>query len=185
MTCINSGILLEGYLDNELSADETRNFEIHLKSCTGCQNELKVLKQLKEILASDEYVDPGDEYWEENKSLILAKTTESEDWNISQPTRTISVKTDFKRALVAVAASLVLLASSLFLGVESDKQINYISDNNDMFALNPMQNVFDSEQNIIVSEKEQLNIAKGILLISPPGALGRLTSIYNIYYGEY
>lgn len=185
MTCINSGILLEGYLDNELSADESRNFENHLKRCSECQKELDALKQLKIILSSEEITDPGDEYWEENKSLILAKTIESEDWNNSRPTRVTSVKTDFKRALVAVAASLVLLASSLFLGVESDKQLNYISDNNDMFALNPMQNVLDNEQNIIVSENEQLNIAKGMLLISPPGMLGRLNSIYNVYYGEY
>jgi hypothetical protein len=185
MTCFNSGILLEGYLDNELSADEARNFEIHLKSCPECQDELEALKQLKEILASDKFVDPGDEYWEENKSLILAKTIESEYLDNSQPTKVTSVKTDFKRALVAVAASLVLLASSLFIGVESDKQLSYISDNNNIFTLNPMQNILDSEQNIIVSEDEQINIVKGMLLISPPGSLGRLTSYYNIYYGEY
>lgn len=185
MTCINSGILLEGYLDNELSVDESRQFEKHLKICSECQNELESLKLLREVFASDKVVDPGDDYWEESKSLILAKTTEADNWNVSHPTEKTSIKTDFRRAVFAIAASLVLLASSLYIGVKPCKHLSYISDTDNIYILTPMQKMVDEEQNIIVSEDEQINIAKGMLLISPPSTLGKLNSIYNIYYGEY
>jgi len=185
MICINSGILLEGYLDNELSADETRQLENHLKTCSECRKELESLKLLKDILKNEKPVDPGNDYWEESKSLILAKTTETDNWNISHQTGKISIKTDVRRAIFAVAASLVMLATSLFLGVESDKNLGINSNSDNIYVLIPVRNMVDNEQNIIVSEDEQINIAKGMLLISPPSALGRLNSIYNIYYGDY
>jgi anti-sigma factor RsiW len=49
MTCHDYKDLMMGYLDNELSEEQRRQFEEHLSGCPECKKELEEFKKLKAI----------------------------------------------------------------------------------------------------------------------------------------
>ena len=63
MTCHNWKDMMMGYLDNELDAEQKKQFEEHLSGCSECRDELKEFKSLKAI--TDEVVlsEPEDKLW--------------------------------------------------------------------------------------------------------------------------
>lgn len=67
MSCEPFNLLLSGYLDDELAADERRRLEEHLETCEDCRRELDALKALKEDLAMLKFKEPSDaelqRYW--------------------------------------------------------------------------------------------------------------------------
>lgn len=44
--CEENEVLISGYLDGELGADEARRLEEHLKGCSVCRREYELMKQL-------------------------------------------------------------------------------------------------------------------------------------------
>ena len=49
MACEDYKALMMGYLDEELSTEQTRNFEEHLTACKQCTAQLQEFRQLKAI----------------------------------------------------------------------------------------------------------------------------------------
>ncbi len=50
MNCENRKIILSAYLDGEVTAEEKREIEEHLKKCSVCSNELKKLQKISSLL---------------------------------------------------------------------------------------------------------------------------------------
>lgn len=65
MTCHDYKDLMMGYLDNELSDQQRRQFEEHLAGCPECAGELEQFKRLKAITDEVTLVEPEDRIWQE------------------------------------------------------------------------------------------------------------------------
>jgi len=65
MTCHDYKDLMMGYLDNELSDQQRRQFEEHLAGCPECAGELEEFKRLKAITDEVTLVEPEDRIWQE------------------------------------------------------------------------------------------------------------------------
>jgi predicted anti-sigma-YlaC factor YlaD len=65
MTCHDYKDLMMGYLDNELSNEQKRQFEEHLTGCSECKAELKDFRKLKAITDEVTLVEPEDKIWQD------------------------------------------------------------------------------------------------------------------------
>ena len=54
---------MSGYIDGELSPEESADFEQHLKSCEECQIEMKTFTRLKEVTGAMKYADIPEHVW--------------------------------------------------------------------------------------------------------------------------
>jgi hypothetical protein len=57
-------VKLSGYIDDELSPDERRDFEAHLTGCAECRKELNSFRKLKEVTGAMKYADIPEQVWE-------------------------------------------------------------------------------------------------------------------------
>jgi predicted anti-sigma-YlaC factor YlaD len=80
MTCHDYKDLLMGYLDNELSNEQRRQFEEHLSGCSECQNELKEFRRLKAITDEVTLVEPEDRIWQDYWSGVYNRIERSIGW---------------------------------------------------------------------------------------------------------
>lgn len=62
MRCDIPHELLSGYLDGELTDEQKKRIEEHLKKCTRCQEELEELRQLDEYVRAVEVEEPSREF---------------------------------------------------------------------------------------------------------------------------
>jgi len=54
-----------GYLDNELTDEQRRQFEEHLAGCSECTGELEQFRKLKSITDEVTLVEPEDRLWQD------------------------------------------------------------------------------------------------------------------------
>ena len=182
MTCLQYKPLLDDFADNELSPRQVSELETHLEHCPSCRSELSEIRRLKELLYMQRPPTPDKQYWEENESLIFARTIESDNWmNESEKSKSKDqVRSEFFRAILSAAAALTLLAISIFIG--SSQTTNFTENNpadSPIFVLAPIEDMAESDKSIILTKAEQLNHIKGMLLLGPPGTLGRLSVMFE------
>jgi len=67
MTCQDYEDLLTGYVDEELSDDQRRGVESHLRECADCSRQLEELASIKEHLTMIKFKEPSEmeleRYW--------------------------------------------------------------------------------------------------------------------------
>ncbi len=73
-------ILLSGYIDNELSPDESRDFEIHLEGCADCRKELESFQKLQEVTGAMKYADIPEQVWEGYWSSLYKRMERGVAW---------------------------------------------------------------------------------------------------------
>jgi len=73
-------ILLSGYIDNELSADERRDFEVHLEGCAECRKELETFQKLQEVTGAMKYADIPEQVWEGYWSGLYKRMERGASW---------------------------------------------------------------------------------------------------------
>jgi hypothetical protein len=69
-----------GYLDNELSNEQRRQFEEHLTGCAECTKELKEFRKLKAITDEVTLVEPEDRIWQDYWSGVYNRIERSAGW---------------------------------------------------------------------------------------------------------
>ncbi len=82
MTCHDYKDLMMGYLDNELSDEQKRQFEEHLDGCSECTDELKEFRKLKAITDEVTLVEPEDRMWQEYWDGIYNRIERGLGWII-------------------------------------------------------------------------------------------------------
>lgn len=179
MTCRHALLLLEDFVDEELSPAEADEVSRHFRECRACRLEYEAAKRLKGLLSNLPSADPGSEYWEETMRLIMARTTGA----VSSPEEksdTIDIgytrRRAFVRSLVSAAASLIILISALALGSSYEEQTALSAGSvgsATVYAQNPC--VDDATSGVTC--EEQARRATGMLLIGPPGVLGRIAAL--------
>jgi predicted anti-sigma-YlaC factor YlaD len=80
MTCHDYKDLMMGYLDNELSDEQKRQFEEHLAGCSECKDELAEFKKLKAITDEVTLVEPEDKIWQDYWDGIYNRIERSVGW---------------------------------------------------------------------------------------------------------
>ncbi|MBA7676783.1 hypothetical protein ES703_85028 [subsurface metagenome] len=80
MTCHDYKDLMMGYLDNELSDEQRRQFEEHLAGCSECKDELKEFRKLKAITDEVTLVEPEDRIWQDYWDGIYNRIERSVGW---------------------------------------------------------------------------------------------------------
>ncbi len=80
MTCHDYKDLMMGYLDNELSDEQKRQFEEHLAGCPECAGELEEFKRLKAITDEVTLVEPEDRIWQEYWDGIYNRIERGVGW---------------------------------------------------------------------------------------------------------
>jgi len=80
MTCHDYKDLMMGYLDNELSNEQRRQFEEHLTGCSECKAELKEFSKLKAITDEVTLVEPEDKIWQDYWSGVYNRIERSVGW---------------------------------------------------------------------------------------------------------
>ncbi len=178
MTCPEAASHLDEFIDNDLPADQTNQVREHLKSCDECRREYQLTKRLKSLLSIGVIPDPGEDYFFETETLILARTIDGSDETDDRPPTADQVrrqkKQAFYRALFSVAASVGILFAAIYLGSSQDNiQSRNTTSSAPILATADIRNLVGPETEPIFTEADNLRLAHGIMLIGSPGPLGR------------
>ena len=80
MACEDYKDLMMGYLDEELSAEQIRQFEEHLTACKQCTAQLQEFRQLKAITDQMTLIEPEDRLWQQYWDGIYNRVERSIGW---------------------------------------------------------------------------------------------------------
>lgn len=168
MTCSYIRSLLDDLVDQELPTEIETSLNQHLQGCPDCQAEYDSLVSLKQMLSGLACPEPPAGYWDEVNDIILARTVEAEaiiDVRklADQRRRELS---SFYRSLVAVAASLLIFVTSLWLG--SSEQPGLDGQTPPWSSTGTKINSVATATKHISADEQDL-IAGGMLLVGTPG----------------
>jgi hypothetical protein len=166
-------ILIEGYVDGDLPFDKRAEAERVLAESEECREYQRQLVELRNILKSTAPKDPGEDYWQETSSLILAKTVNRETAYIPGKATPQKSTTGLSRAVYSTVVSLSILIIALAFG--SRQSVNYAvvrMDNSEYLA------TIDVREKLSVSDEsntlvETARFAGSTVLIGSPGSVGR------------
>jgi anti-sigma factor RsiW len=182
MTCREALLLLDEFVDQELPPARMEAVAAHLAQCRSCRDEVETTIKVKEMLRQKSVYSPGEDYWNETASLILARTVESPLERIPATSESRTVQRHaFIRSVVSVFASLVILFTALLIG--SNKGSDFVrltAPESPLFSVAPIQDMVGSDNTVIVTRAERLSQAKGMLLMGSPGFLGRFALMYEM-----
>jgi len=175
MTCLYFRSLLDDLLDRELSSPLETSVKAHLEVCAACREEYEETARLRQLLSTVTIPEPSSEYWRESADLIIARTVETS--NIVSITDEIARRSaerkSFYRALVAVAASLVLFFGSLLIGSSApftgEPRFTYVDPRDEVIDSSPSGSRVTGDN--YISADEQALIAGSMLLVGTPGML--------------
>lgn len=169
MTCSYVRSLLDDHIDQELPTEIQTSVNQHLRDCSPCQAEYASLVRLKQMLSGLTCPEPPVEYWDEVNDIILARTIEADtiiDVQAIAQRRTRELSS-FYRSLVAVAASLLIFVTSLWLGASEQPALGSGSPRSASTGRHDDRTATTSVEHI--SAIEQDLIAGGMLLVGTPG----------------
>ena len=113
--CEKFRIILNNYMDNELSADEARAVKQHLESCTECARELKIRREIDAIGKAHVFSDPGKTFWSDQRKQISAALAGEDDPvsshgpNTGRRARTLFGSFGRRTAIGLAAAAILIL----------------------------------------------------------------------------
>jgi hypothetical protein len=73
-------IMLSGYIDDELTPDEKREFEAYLKTDAELQKEYETFRKLKEVTGAMKYADIPEVVWENYWARLYRKLERGLGW---------------------------------------------------------------------------------------------------------
>jgi len=82
MDCKETEVYLSGYLDNELTQQESQRVELHLETCLVCLQLLKELTTAQKATRSIELRQPGKQEWQKMENTILENISRGFGWLI-------------------------------------------------------------------------------------------------------
>ncbi len=80
MTCHDNKDLMMGYLDNELTDEQRRQFAEHLAGCPECAGELEQFRKLKAMTDEVTLVEPEDRIWQDYWSGVYNRIERGTGW---------------------------------------------------------------------------------------------------------
>ena len=185
MTCRCALELIEDYVDGELPEVTVKAVAGHLDGCRSCRQRFLEARQLKQLMRRMPGYDPGQEYWLQTEQLIRARTVEVHPC-LSQPSETTVAdvgdgRRALMRALVSLAASLSILVSAILIGVGQEPELSAGRQAAmPILATAPVSELLAADHGPVVTHQEQMRLARGMLLMGPPGFLGRFYGLPDL-----
>jgi anti-sigma factor RsiW len=178
---------LDDYIDGELSAAEAEELRQQLEGSPEQKREHELAAALREMLKHQPSHDPGEPYWEETVRLIQARTTEMAP--AAAPARATKSTADQRsalyRALVSVAASLVIFFAALMIGSQSEQVAALRTESAPPILVAAALNLpTDDAGTPFFTERERADIVLGTLLMSSPGPVARLSGLPELTVGR-
>lgn len=185
MTCQRARSQLEDYVDDELSPADAEQVRKHLEECRRCREEFLASQRLKQLLKQTPRYDPGRDYWSDTARLIRARTVDIalDDGREGRVTTgTVGTRGNaLVRALVSLAASLFVLISAILLGFSQDESVSRRHGvSAPILATAPVSELLGTDNGPVVTQPEQVRLAKGMLLMGAPGFLGRFAGLPDL-----
>ncbi len=180
MTCRQAQALLEDFVDQELNGSDSQQLKDHIEICETCREEYESSARLKELLSNGAGRDPGDDYFTEVHSLIMARTVEESSYAGGYPAiadHDASVRSPFVRSLLMAAASICLFFISLLIGSHRELVFSEAPDSYDQQGTITLLSMAQSESDTPMTNAEIRRVSRGVLLLGPPGMLGRVDGI--------
>ncbi len=188
MTCQRARSLIEDYVDSELSTADAELLKKHLDQCGQCRQEFLASQRLRQLLKETTKYDPGRDYWSQMARLVQARTIEI-PWTDGQKGPLLAQRahvspSSLTRALVSLVASLSILVSAMLIVGSHDQTVSH----NDLadapvLATAPVSELL-SPSSPVVTQAEQIRLAKGMLLLGSPGFLGRFAGLQDLTISE-
>jgi len=179
MTCSLARSLLDDYADRELSVNTESALKEHLEICPACRAEYDELVSLTSALSNLSRPEPPKEYWGEVSELILARTVETG--------RTVAVLTEseikarerssFYRSVLALAASMAIFATSLWLGSSGPMGLPAFSEQDPSRFNRSLHIATAAQTSGTISTDEQALITSSMLLVGAPGMFASPTEM--------
>lgn len=185
MTCQRALSLIEDLIDGELSPAEAEQVKRHLDGCNKCRDEFKAAQRLKQLLQQIPGYDPGGDYWEETTRLIHARTIDVPPGSRLLPAVTTGAVGEHRntlvRALVSLAASLFVLFSAILIGSNQSQEVSRMNMAEvPILATAPVSELLGGDGSPVITRAEQVQLAKGMLLMGSPGFLGRFAGLPDL-----
>lgn len=183
MTCPEVVSRLDDLVDGDLPPDEGNRLRDHIRTCEDCRREYDLTRRVKTLLESATTPNPGDEYFAESESHILARTVEADQANTQESpakgNERSPHRTALLRAVLSVAASLAILFIAIYLGSNQEMLISRTVDRT--APVIATANVRESVgNNPVFTREERTRITQGMMLIGGPGFLGRFSALPEI-----
>ncbi len=181
MICQRALSFLDDYLDHELAPSVAAEVKDHLDRCEVCRREYEESRRLKELLKQKSTGDPGDEYWLETSQLILARTIHQDigGETFAAEETAPDPKGAFLQALVSLAASLVILVSAVVVGMNQGRAPDVRTQGGPLLFSSEMGKQLNSSD-LIYTKAERERLAKGMLIMGPPGLLGHFSGLARL-----
>lgn len=175
MTCRRTLILLEDYVDRELTADSVAEIETHLESCDCCRAKYSEAESLSETLKTLSVTAPEQEYQRQTLDLILARTSdtalplpEESLFQSASPKDNIS----FMRSIASFAVAVSVLLSAIMIGLQNplDPGAGLI---NQELKLKPaaFNEILIAEENGPFTQAEWNRLTGAMLMMGSPGPI--------------
>lgn len=183
MTCGQVGALLSDYLDNEVTAEQAAQIKAHLDECAECRAEHSDLLAVRNALGSGSVSLPEEDYWRQTEELILEKSARAEAR--IRPVPRSAERHSFTRAVMSLAASLVILVSAMLVGSDLQSQLALQqADDSPALVTLSLQESVGTRYRTFHAMDEQYKLTRSLILIAPPGSLGRFVLPPDISSGS-
>lgn len=118
MKCEEIEVFLSGYLDGELTQQESQQVEVHLEDCLGCREIYRELREARQAAADLPIPQPSGKEWKLIEGRILEQATRSIGWVILVVWSTITVAYGIFQYAVSPEEALFekILVFGFFLG---------------------------------------------------------------------
>jgi hypothetical protein len=91
------------------------------------------------------------------------------------PVHKAESRTAFLRAGLSLAASLGILFTAIYLGSDRTEEISRIAPPEaPVLAAAPLSRILGPSPNPLITNQEQVRLAAGLMIMGPPGFLGRI-----------
>ena len=171
MTCSLARSLLDDYADRELPINTQTALKEHLEVCPACRAEYDELVSLTAALSNLESPEPSREYGGEVTELILARTVDSRRPTAVATESEIKARerSSFYRSILALAASMAIFATSLWLGSSGPMGLPAFSEQDRSGLGRATQLTAADQTSSSISADEQALIASSMLMVGTPG----------------
>lgn len=176
MTCRHAQSLIEDLVDGELPEATADQIRALMAENPGCLEEFELSHRLKELLAQRTIPNPGEEYFTELQRLILARTAESALFagGLPHEQERRSVRSSFVRSLVTLAASLLIFITAVFYGSADHTDM---AEEQSAVQSASLVHVVNVDSDIQLTADGRDRVVAGVMLLGPPGLLGRFTDM--------
>ncbi|HWR83609.1 MAG TPA: zf-HC2 domain-containing protein [Candidatus Deferrimicrobium sp.] len=186
MTCQQALLLLDDYTDGRLVSASELQLRSHLDLCRKCREEFAAVGRLRLLMSRMPKPDPGPEYWLQTQRRIVARAIDSTverspATSLKRVSSPSQGRAGLGRALVSLAASLLVLFGAILLGTGTDTRLTSAdSAESPVLATAPVSQLIGPDRRPIITPTEQMRLARGMTMMGAPSFIGKFAGLKDL-----